>query len=170
MERILTILSRESNMRSTQKQLGNWEPYQHLLRDRGRPRKLVSSWPRLEDSDGQWCPVPARTAWRNWRSIFWMNIFRRSDGLPPVPHSIPAGTGRHWPSFYSAYRVYKYRFVYKCSMRTQHILSATRSTVTTARQSKLHPTFRVCPFYTKVLDKQDIWWPPKILITLIKLN
>jgi hypothetical protein len=32
-------------MRSLQQQLGIWEPSQHLLEDRGKPRKPVSRWP-----------------------------------------------------------------------------------------------------------------------------
>jgi hypothetical protein len=32
-------------MRSMQLQLGIWEPSQHLLEDRGKPRKPVSRWP-----------------------------------------------------------------------------------------------------------------------------
>jgi hypothetical protein len=32
-------------MRSMQYQLGTWEPSQHLLKDRGKPRKPVSRWP-----------------------------------------------------------------------------------------------------------------------------
>jgi hypothetical protein len=35
-------------MRSMQEQLGIWEPSQHLLEDRGKPRKPVSRWP-VED-------------------------------------------------------------------------------------------------------------------------
>jgi hypothetical protein len=31
-------------MRSTQYQLGTWEPSQHLLVDRGKQRNLVSRW------------------------------------------------------------------------------------------------------------------------------
>jgi hypothetical protein len=32
-------LNREGCMKSTQKQLGTWEPSQRLLKDRGNPRK-----------------------------------------------------------------------------------------------------------------------------------
>jgi hypothetical protein len=35
-------------MRSMQQQLGTWEPSQHLLKDRGKPRKPVSSWPEAQ--------------------------------------------------------------------------------------------------------------------------
>jgi hypothetical protein len=39
---ILRGLNREGCLRSTQLQLGTWKPFQHLLEDRGKPRKPVS--------------------------------------------------------------------------------------------------------------------------------